>query len=70
MECSCCGRPTTLLMGGRPICEECYHNAGSCCMEFGGDDLWQVREEESKGEHPDFPEGDQVGNQAVPEKPS
>jgi hypothetical protein len=70
MECSFCGRPTTLLLGGRPVCEECYQNAGSCCMEFGGDDLWQRREEESEGGHPDFPGGDPVANQAVLEKPS
>jgi hypothetical protein len=39
-------------------------------MEFGGDDLWQRREEESEGGHPGFPGGDELGNQAVSEKPS
>jgi AhpD family alkylhydroperoxidase len=47
MECNFCGRLTTLLVGGTPVCEECYEKAGSCCLEFGGDDLWQRREEES-----------------------
>ena len=49
MECSYCGRPTELVIGGLPICEECYQNAGSCCLEFGGDDLWQKREEARSG---------------------
>jgi hypothetical protein len=49
VECSVCGRPTTLLIGDMPICEQCYENAGSCCLEFGGDDLWQGREDDSDG---------------------
>ena len=69
MECSSCGKPTELVVGGIPICEECYENAGSCCLEFGGDDLWQKREEESEGDHPDFAGGDELGNQAVPGEP-
>ncbi len=48
MECRFCGRPTTLLIDGMPICEECYENAGSCCLEFGGQDLWQRREEPNR----------------------
>lgn len=47
VECSICGRPTTLLIGGQPTCEQCYENAGSCCLEFGGEDLWQRQEEDS-----------------------
>lgn len=49
MDCSICGRPNAQLIGGRPICEQCYENAGSCCLEFGGDDLWQ-RQEQDAGE--------------------
>jgi hypothetical protein len=69
MECHFCGRPTTLLFGGMPICEECYQNAGSCCLEFGGNDLWQKREEEPEGDHPDFPGGEELGDQASLENP-
>ncbi len=68
MECRFCGRPTTLLIGGMPVCEDCYQNAGSCCLEFGGDDLWQRREEESGGGRPDSPGGDELGDQATPGK--
>jgi hypothetical protein len=45
MECRICGRPTEIVLGGVPVCEECYQNAGSCCLEFGGEDLWAEREE-------------------------
>ncbi len=52
-SCRCCGRPTSVHFGGMPICEECYQHAGSCCLEFGGDDLWQKREEALQGGQPD-----------------
>jgi hypothetical protein len=39
--CERCGRPDAIDIGGRQLCEECYQVAGSCCLEFGGDDLWQ-----------------------------
>jgi hypothetical protein len=45
MECRFCGRPTEIVLGGVPVCEECYQNAGSRCLEFGGEDLWAEREE-------------------------
>jgi transaldolase len=51
MECHFCGRPTTLLLGGMPVCEDCYQNAGSCCLEFGADDLWEGPQEEAEGGH-------------------
>jgi hypothetical protein len=41
MECRFCGRPTALVFQGVPICEQCYEDAGSCCLEFGGADLWK-----------------------------
>lgn len=43
MECQFCGRPTELVVGGMAICEGCYQDAGSCCAEFGGGDLWAER---------------------------
>ena len=46
MECRFCGRPTEIVLDGRPICEECYQHAGSCCLEFGGEDLWKARDQE------------------------
>jgi hypothetical protein len=30
-----------------PICKECYQKAGSCCVEFGGHDLWRQREHDA-----------------------
>jgi hypothetical protein len=36
------------VLDGAPICEECYEHAGSCCMEFGGEDLWQKQEQEQE----------------------
>ena len=41
--CERCGRPDGIEIGGRQLCEECYQIAGSCCLEFGGDDLWQEK---------------------------
>jgi len=44
MECKFCGRPTEIVLDDIAICEECYENAGSCCLEFGSADLWQTKE--------------------------
>ena len=41
LVCERCGRPDGIAIRGRQLCEECCQIAGSCCMEFGGDDLWQ-----------------------------
>lgn len=48
MRCSLCGKPTGLQVGDRPVCEECYVNAGSCCPEFGNFDLWQPARRDRK----------------------
>ncbi len=50
--CEMCGRPDAIKVADRSICLECYEKAGSCCMEFGQDDLWQLREEQTAGEKP------------------
>ena len=58
MVCRFCGRPTDIRWGGEPICEGCYQDAGSCCPEFGGADLWREREADSgaaDGPPPDDP---------------
>lgn len=69
MECQICGRPTTLLIGGQPICEECYQEVGSCCPEFGGDDLWQQRDNEPGSGHPDSAQKSKPLNQAAAGQP-
>ena len=43
--CARCGRTAEHYLGGMWVCEECRQIRGSCCLEFGGDDLWQEREE-------------------------
>jgi hypothetical protein len=42
--CDRCGRPAALAVGGEFFCEECYQLPGSCCPEFGGDDIWEFDE--------------------------
>lgn len=37
--CERCGVQTDSQIGDQYICEECYTVRGSCCPEFGVDDL-------------------------------
>ena len=39
--CERCGREGGVRIGDRVVCRECYVIFGSCCMEFGSDDLWR-----------------------------
>jgi hypothetical protein len=39
--CDRCGQPAVVEIEGQSLCEECYQLPGSCCMEFGADDLWK-----------------------------
>jgi hypothetical protein len=40
--CERCGSPEAEVQcGGRSLCLDCYYLAGSCCLEFGADDLWR-----------------------------
>ena len=39
--CERCGGPDTIEIGGHQLCADCYQIAGSCCLEFGADDLWE-----------------------------
>ncbi len=39
-RCETCGRHDALDLGDRALCEACYEGCGSCCPEFGKDDLW------------------------------
>jgi hypothetical protein len=45
--CKHCGAPDAVRLGEDLICLNCYAAAGSCCLEFGGDDLWQESEKEA-----------------------
>ena len=42
--CDICGRFGAFHIGERTLCENCYEGCGSCCPEFGKDDLWRFRE--------------------------
>jgi hypothetical protein len=64
MVCRFCGRPTEIILGGLPICEGCYEERGSCCLEFGGEDLWQEREQAGRSRQEDG------GRQAAPLPPT
>ncbi len=48
IQCEVCGRFGAFSFGDRHICEECYEGCGSCCPEFGADDLWTFPEEEGQ----------------------
>jgi hypothetical protein len=48
-RCDRCGGLSPFDLGDRRLCEECYGLAGSCCPEFGADDLWAEREQEGHG---------------------
>jgi hypothetical protein len=39
--CTGCGRFGAYLFDGDQLCSECYEKRGSCCPEFGADDLWR-----------------------------
>ncbi|HEY5792692.1 MAG TPA: hypothetical protein VIS74_05295 [Chthoniobacterales bacterium] len=42
--CDRCGRPAALRFEGEWLCAECVQARGSCCLEFGSDDLWRFDE--------------------------
>ena len=44
--CDVCGRFGAYRLGDRLLCLECYAGSGSCCPEFGKDDLWEFRDED------------------------
>jgi hypothetical protein len=44
-RCDRCGAFGVLDLGERRLCEECCDAFGSCCLEFGADDLWRRDEE-------------------------
>jgi hypothetical protein len=50
-RCDRCGLVGAFDLGDRKLCEECYRSYGSCCLEFGGDDL--TRRNEDQPSEPD-----------------
>ncbi|HVU26441.1 MAG TPA: hypothetical protein VHG71_01735 [Verrucomicrobiae bacterium] len=42
--CDGCGKFGAYHFDGRTLCAECYTGCGSCCPEFGKDDLWAVNQ--------------------------
>jgi hypothetical protein len=45
--CERCGKFGAYQFDGKSLCSDCYQGCGSCCPEFGADDLWQSAEERS-----------------------
>lgn len=43
--CDRCGRFGALSIGERKLCPDCREQSGSCCPEFGQDDLWAARDD-------------------------
>jgi hypothetical protein len=41
--CDECGALGALTFDGVKLCLRCYSEKGSCCPEFGKDDLWKDR---------------------------
>jgi hypothetical protein len=38
--CDVCGKFGSFDFGDTNLCSDCYQQRGSCCVEFGGYDLW------------------------------
>ena len=48
--CSLCGRFGAFEIGYQLLCPACYDSCGSCCPEFGREDLEERAAEEKPGE--------------------
>jgi hypothetical protein len=42
--CETCGCFGAFRFDGATLCGDCYEKRGSCCPEFGADDLWRPEE--------------------------
>jgi hypothetical protein len=51
-RCDRCGGFSPFDLGDRRLCEECYRLCGSCCPEFGADDLWPREDDPPVGASP------------------
>ncbi|HBA82530.1 MAG TPA: hypothetical protein DCZ95_00405 [Verrucomicrobia bacterium] len=47
-SCERCGKKDGFHFGEHWLCGECFSLYGSCCLEFGGDDLWVFPEEKER----------------------
>ncbi len=45
--CSFCGRFGAFEIGHQLLCPSCYEGCGSCCPEFGREDLTAIATEDS-----------------------
>lgn len=48
--CNTCGRIGAYDFGDEFICSTCYEERGSCCVEFGGYDLWKEKDKTTEAE--------------------
>ena len=46
--CTSCGKYGAYLLDGQRLCADCYEQRGSCCREFGEDDLWRETQKKSE----------------------
>ena len=54
VACDVCGKFGAYYFGDRTLCPDCYGGCGSCCPEFGKDDLWASQTDEAiKGVGPE-----------------
>jgi hypothetical protein len=44
--CDVCGAFGAFHFGDRLLGQDCYEGCGSCCPEFGKDDLWQFPDQD------------------------
>ena len=44
VACEECGKFGAYQIGDHFLCMDCYQGKGSCCPEFGKDDLWRTEE--------------------------
>lgn len=44
VPCETCGRFGAYEFDGTRLCVDCCEKRGSCCPEFGADDLWRNEE--------------------------
>lgn len=45
--CDVCGVYGAYEIADRRLCSTCYEGSGSCCPEFGKDDLWTQRDKQA-----------------------
>lgn len=60
--CDDCGRPGAYRLGDHTLCLDCYSNRGSCCPEFGRDDLWTFPDANGRSCAPASPAGKLAGS--------